>query len=250
MKEKIKNWLGIKNMSRFRLLKRRFKGGCDAVDLQSTFSRIYQENHWGGEDGTPCSGEGSSLDFIVTPYVHCIRALLEQMPEQDRLVVDLGCGDFQVGRRYADLCKSYTGVDIVPALVERNGNLYGTDRITFRHLDITADSLPGGRICLIRQVLQHLSNQQISAVLAKLIHYPVVVITEHYPRPENLLRKNIDKPAGAEVRALYGSGVYFDAKPFMMTDWNIETLLEVEGSSLGADVDPGVIITYVMRRSC
>lgn len=248
MKETIKQWLGPKAMSRFRLLKRYFKRQSMGADLETTFTRIYRENHWGGETGALCSGDGSSLDHIVEPYVQCVRTLLEAMPADERCVVDLGCGDFQVGRRYVDLCGRYTGVDIVADVVERNQRAFGSDHVSFHHLDITRDPLPEGRVCLIRQVLQHLSNQQICTVLDKLASFDLVLITEHYPKPAHVVRKNVDKPAGAEVRALYGSGVYFDAPPFARDGWQIEKVLEVEGSFLGADVDPGLIVTYAIRH--
>jgi len=247
MKELIKKWIGPKNMSRFRLIKRAFRGRSKTQNLQSVFSGIYSCQGWGGKAGSLYSGEGSSLERIVGPYVECIQSLLSKLPEDMRHVVDLGCGDFEVGRRYAGLCTSYTGVDIVPDIITLNQQRYGNNQLFFRHCDITRDPLPAGRICLIRQVLQHLSNKNIETVLKKISGFDLVVVTEHYPRPEYLVRKNIDKEDGAEVRAVYGSGVYLDAPPFRLQGRCLNKLLEVEGSDLGTDVHPGLIIAYSFR---
>ena len=50
--------------------------------------------------------------------------------------VDLGCGDFRVGRQLLPLCSGYIGVDIVKPLICRNQEKYGNATTRFMHLDI------------------------------------------------------------------------------------------------------------------
>jgi SAM-dependent methyltransferase len=128
-------------------------------------------------------------------------------------IADLGCGDFQVGQRITSRCDvKYVGVDIVQAMVARNQISFGNDRISFLCADLAVDGLPDADLCLIRQVLQHLSNAEIHAVLENISHYKYALISEHVPkRPKSF---NRDKPHGPDVRAYCGSGVYLERTPF------------------------------------
>jgi hypothetical protein len=150
-----------------------------------------------------------------------VRAFIAE--DRVRTVIDLGCGDYRVGRLLREPGDRYVGVDIVPALVERNRLQFGGPETEFMCLDITADELPSGDLCLVRQVLQHLSNAEIAAVLRKLRQYRVVLVTEHYPTPGRLVRPNADKPHGGDTRVIDGSGVYLDQPPFCCA---VENILE------------------------
>ncbi len=181
------------------------------MDRKQAFSAIYQEACWGQNSDNPfCSGHGSADAFaasyndIVTSYI---------LTEEIRSVVDLGCGDFRIGRRLCILPIEYCGVDIVSELVTYNSRQYGNERITFKCLDIVEDQLPTAELCLIRQVLQHLSNIEIASVLKKLGKYRHVIITEHIPSFEAGFQ-NRDKPHGPDTRIIDGSGVYIEAPPF------------------------------------
>ena len=105
-------------------------------------------------------------------------------------------------------------MDIVEELVAQNQARYGNENVSFRCLDLIADELPDADICLVRQVLQHLSNAQIASVLTKLKKYRYVLITEHYPAPHLAIAPNLDKPHGSDTRTFDNSGVYLDAPPF------------------------------------
>jgi Methyltransferase domain len=98
-------------------------------------------------------------------------------------IADLRCGDFQVGQRITSRCDvNYVGVDIVQAMVARNQISFGNDRISFLCADLAVDRLPDADLCLIRQVLQHLSNAEIHAVLENISHYEYALISEHVPK--------------------------------------------------------------------
>jgi SAM-dependent methyltransferase len=178
------------------------------------FSEIYDRNRWGGNQGAFHSGSGSSAAH-AEHYGRLIRDFIGS--RSLRHVVDLGCGDFRVGAQLIDTGVIYTGVDIVPALIESNRRKYGSERVRFECLNIIEDELPQGDLCLIRQVLQHLSNEQISKVLHNVESYRYVIVTEHYPARTALRGKNFDKSCGEDVRIYDGSAVFLDAPPFNRT---------------------------------
>jgi hypothetical protein len=218
------------------------------MTAREVFTDIYRNNRWGGEPGTFCSGSGSVTTTIVAPYIACIRRHFTNLGAQQLSVVDLGCGDFSVGRQLTDHCDRYVGVDIVENLIRHNEITFGTDKISFQCLDIIEDSLPPGDICFLRQVLQHLSNEQITRILPKLDRYRWTFVTEHQPSAASLTQPNQDKPHGGDIRVHRNSGVYLDQPPFNIPRERLERVLEVPGHAAGpSEHDPGVIRTFVLH---
>lgn len=83
-------------------------------------------------------------------------------------------------------------------------------------LDVCADELPRTDLVTIREVLQHLSNDDISAALSNIekTRPRFVLVTEHLPDKEVLQSPNLDKPRGPNIRNPFGSGVFIDKPPF------------------------------------
>jgi SAM-dependent methyltransferase len=219
---------------------------------EQVFTDIYARNAWGGDAGEFSSGSGTRSEAIVGPYIATIARLAESRGFQGGRFVDLGCGDFRVGQRLLPLCSSYVGVDVVPGLIAHNTVRFGGETTSFIASDIIRDPLPTGDVCFIRQVLQHLSNDEIGRILSKLCGYSHVFITEHHPSPVHASVPNVDKVHGADVRAASGSGVYLDQPPFSLPLGSLELVLEVPGAGLGTAVDQGLIRTflYTPGRSC
>lgn len=184
----------------------------ETLSLAETFRRIYSTRAWGGNGEPFCSGSGSR-GHAAELYSDFVSRFIEE--HQVQSAVDLGCGDFAVGRQIVTRTGiTYTGIDIVPELIEHHKATVDDPRANFACLDIARDRLPDAGLCLIRQVLQHLSNQEIARVLANIHNYRYVLISEDVPiRPKML---NRDKPHGPDVRAYYRSGVYVDKPPFSM----------------------------------
>lgn len=208
------------------------------------FTNIYRKNIWGGEPGEACSGGGSCELLIVDPYIRMFREESEAKGFSGMDVVDLGCGDMRVGRKLIPYCGSYTGVDVVRYLIEEHGRQMGTGNIRFLHLDAASDELPDGDVCLVRQVLQHLSNRQVMAILAKLRKYRYVYITEHVPAG-NWKSVNRDKPVGAGIRLDHGSGIDITAKPFGIPSSLVRMILEIPVHAPGGGNDAGLIRTVL-----
>jgi SAM-dependent methyltransferase len=192
------------------------------LSVADAFAETYRNRLWGEAEGEEfCSGGGSSERFSA-PYVEYVARLIADNGVS--AVVDLGCGDFRVGRR---ICKQqlvrYTGVDVVPDLIAYNRSRFGSDRIDFVSANIIEDELPDGQLCMIRQVLQHLSNDQISRVITKCRKYPYLLITEDVYAGSGM-RPNLDHTHGPDNRLCKRSGVYVDLPPYNL---RAEAVLEM-----------------------
>jgi hypothetical protein len=209
----------------------------NALTPEEAFSRIYARHLWGGRAGF-YSGAGSHEAAVVGPYVRAVRDWAAGQPRMD--AVDLGCGDFDVGRVLRPLFVRYTACDVVPALIAQHQAGPDAGDVDFRCLDITRDPLPAGEVAFVRQVLQHLPNRMIQALVPKLSAYRWLVVTEHLPaRPDFV--PNLDMALGPGTRRDRGaSGVDLCAPPFGLRP--VETRILCE-----APQDGDVIRTTLYR---
>ena len=127
--------------------------------VEEVFTTVYEKNKWGGQKGEFSSGTGSTDEQIVSAYISTVSKKASHENFRELTFVDLGCGDFRVGKQLLPLCAYYIGVDIVKPLINYNQQRYGNQRTHFQYLDIVRDRLPVGDVCFVRQVLQHLSNR-------------------------------------------------------------------------------------------
>jgi SAM-dependent methyltransferase len=219
-----------------RRTERRFRDASNA----EIFSTVYERQHWGlqGRDDTFDSGDGSRDPAVVTPYIDAVRTFLDSLPAKPD-VVDLGCGDFNVGRQIRPFAARYIAGDVVPALIERNRSLSDAADVDFRCLDIARDPLPEGDVVTIRQVLQHLSNADIAQLLPKLAQYEYAIITDH--QPAGLFTPNADIPSGPHIRVGIGSALDLAKEPFRLPFVESRELCLVPSS------EGGVIRTTLFR---
>ena len=212
---------------------------------EEVFTDIYLNNRWGGKPGEFSSGGGSHEEAVADAYCGLITAHSRRFGFGRMAFVDLGCGDMRIGSRLVPLCNSYTGVDVVKILIEHHRTELGGDSVRFAYLDIIRDELPDGDVCFIRQVLQHLSNDQILKILPKLRKYRYVYITEHIPSANAAFIPNRDKPHGGGIRLDEGSGVVVTSGPFNLPNEEVTVVLEVEGNRFKGCNDPGLIQTLL-----
>ena len=209
------------------------------------FLSVYRGQKWGsGGSSKFFSGVGShgeGADIYIAAMAPILAAHARKMGAATT-IVDLGCGDFAVGGRLLSSLQNvrYIGCDIVPELVAHNNRFHGSRNVRFETLDIVSQPLPDGDICLVRQVLQHLPNGDISAVLAKLRKYKYVYVTEGQP-VEPLGAPNPDIPVGAgirfDLRTGRGRGVELNLPP-----WNL-ALVVVCAAPASTSVNE-IITTY------
>ena len=195
---------------------------------KEVFTTIYEEKLWGKD--TSCafySGSGSHDETTVALYVDAIQSFLGRLPYKPN-ALDLGCGDFNVGMQIRKLCNQYVACDVVDSLIERNQEKYRELDVDFRCMDMCDENLPPADIVFIRQVFQHLTNQQILSVVRKLQKYKFVIVTEGLPARKDFIA-NQDKPIGDGIRYLRnaGSGIILTQPPFSLAHKFERVLCEV-----------------------
>jgi hypothetical protein len=193
-----------------------------AQSRSDVFNDVYRSKSWGDEEGSAFFSGLGSRGRPAEDYVREMTSLLKQHEQElgrPITVIDIGCGDFEVGRALVEQVPalSYIGCDIVPPLIEFLQNHYASDRVRFQQLDVVEDRPPSGDVCLIRQVFQHLSNADISKALQNLGEFRTIYVTEGQPEIRTG-SPNPDKPAGFDVRFDWrrgiGRGVELAEPPF------------------------------------
>jgi len=126
------------------------------------FDEIYNSNTWGFG-----SGHGS-LPSVTKGY----RTYLESFIRENNIssVVDYGCGDWQFSKLVNWGDARYTGLDIVPSVVEANSKLYGTDKINFKAIKPgVASQVPKGDLLIVKDVLQHMPDELVQKFIENVV---------------------------------------------------------------------------------
>lgn len=214
----------------------------ESLSTQEIFSKIYKSGVWGksSDPNLPFySGSGSHDKKVTNVYLAQITSILQNLPKKPN-VVDLGCGDFSIGSKVRPFCNNYIACDIVPELIIYNKEKYKNFNVDFKCLDLITDPLPKGDIVFIRQVLQHLSNEQILKFVSKIYSScNILILTEHLPKL-NSFKPNLDKPAGPDIRTGINSGIVLTEPPFNLIAVDKQLICEV-------DEDGGIIRTILYR---
>ncbi len=130
--------------------------------MKEEFTRIYNENAWGGYESR--SGTGSSLAH-TKDLIPQLQALYEEL--NIKKILDIPCGDFNwIKNIEMTPDTEYIGADIVEELIEDNNKKYsqndiGKTKINFEHKDITKDDLPDSDLIIVRDCFVHLTFDQI-----------------------------------------------------------------------------------------
>jgi len=178
---------------------------------KKAMEQIYEQNLWGNNKTKFYSGFGSHHPAIATPYVEVVKQFLTSFDKPITLL-DLGCGDFNIGNQLVAFTKKYIAVDIVENLIHYNQEKFKAVHLEFRCLDIAKDTLPKADCVLIRQVLQHVSNAEIQEILPKLYAYKYIILTEHLPLGN--FEPNKDIISGQGIRLKKQSGLDILKAPF------------------------------------
>ena len=97
--------------------------------MAETFRRIYHTKTCGDNGEQFFSGAGSRGQ-VAELYCELVIQFIRK--NQVRSVVDLGYGDFALGRRIVEATGiRYTGLDVVPELIEHHKNTVEDSRANF-----------------------------------------------------------------------------------------------------------------------
>lgn len=206
---------------------------------KAAMEQVYAQGLWGSNQTGFYSGEGSHKPKLVGPYLNAVSTFLNSFTNPP-VICDLGCGDFNIGKELVKYSQKYIAVDIVPDLIAFNKKQFLHPHLKFLCLDIAKDDLPFGDCVLLRQVLQHLSNAEVHAVLAKLSQFKYFVLTEHLPQGDFVPNKDII--SGQGIRLKKKSGIQLAQAPFYL-----KAASERELVSVPLDKGKGVIVTTLYQ---
>ncbi len=96
-----------------------------------------------------------------------------------KTVVDVGCGDWTFSKEIHWGDVHYLGVDVVKSVVDEDGAKYGSENIHFQHMDILQDELPGADLLICKDVLMHLSINDVLLFLSKTYKYKHCLLTHN-----------------------------------------------------------------------
>jgi len=231
IKNLLKKYLPIKVVTRIRAYRearahRSRMSTFARMGRTEAFSRIYQNGEWGSLDGASFySGGGSNTQEIVDLYLSAVKGFVKRLGYKPT-IVDIGCGDFSVGSRLVEDASHYTACDLVPDLIHHLSEKFHSSNLTFQVLDVCEEVPPSGDVLFLRQVLQHLTNQDIKRALSNINgRFRYLILTEHLPAGD--FKPNKNKNLGPGIRISLGSGVVITDPPFLFGVEEEERLVEV-----------------------
>lgn len=226
----------------YKIRQRKLWENYQPLTTKEVFTKIYSEHVWGSDQSNPdvyFSGGGSHDAALIDPYITAIKKFIEGLDGKPN-VMDLGCGDFNIGCSIRPVCNQYIACDIVDKLIERNKQVYKELDVDFRVFDLTTQQCEKVDIIFVRQVFQHLSNDDIKSGLNNIIPFcKYLIVTEHLPAKKNF-KRNADKPTGPDTRTLLNSGIDIRYPPFNYSNLQAQCICEVSD-------DLGLIQTIVYK---
>ena len=197
------------------------------------FHKKFTTNSWAGKDSF--SGHGS--DFVQTETLRQeLPAILRELNINSLL--DAPCGDFYWMNLINLDLEKYVGIDIVPDLIWRNQQKYGSEFRKFLDADITQDNLPKSDMVLCRDCLVHLSFRDIKLAIQQFKQsHSSYLLTTTYPsllsenknivtgdwRPIDLEKPPFNFPA--PIRIIHEkSAIISDLKEKSLGLWRLEDL--------------------------
>ena len=128
-------------------------GSDNRVQRAAFFQKVYEENLW--RDGESVSGVGSNIE-TARPLIEGLPPMFEALGI--RSFLDIPCGDFNWMKAVPFGDVVYIGGDLVPSLVARNSERFGTPKRRFEVLDVVEDRLPDADMVFVRDCFIHMEN--------------------------------------------------------------------------------------------
>lgn len=184
-------------------------------NLTPIFDDIYLHDRWNGGSG-PGSFEENTRSY---------RSVLQKLFDRGDIntILDVGCGDWQIMRHMSlPNSKRYAGYDVSELVISSNIAAYASECVEFNLYDGEFDSLPTADLCVIKDVLQHLSQERVESFIANMRKYKYVIITNCTFSNDPAHQRNLNR------QILDGGWRPLDLTlaPFSL---KLRTLLEYEG---------------------
>ena len=143
--------------------------------MENIFTNVYENSIWGNNNNDKyngSSGSGSDIDYNKDTYIPFLKKFI--VDNNIKNIVDLGCGDFKCGKLlYDDLDILYTGYDTYKKIIDYHSQQYSLQKYSFINLDFynNKESIISGDICILKDVIQHWSLDNIYKFLDYLVEY-------------------------------------------------------------------------------
>lgn len=137
----------------------------NTTERKNHFEEIYKKQLW-GKHGNTLSGRGSS-DSFTNHDSEFISDVISTKNIQS--IIDI-CGDFAWQHKFLkNYTGDYLGIDISESCLSEINKTNTKNNIKFKQLDVCHDNIPYCDLFICRDVLFHLSNEDIFSFLEKLI---------------------------------------------------------------------------------
>ena len=167
----------------------------DVASNAAVFSAIYERGEWanGAEANNKWTSGSGSNPKNARVYIAYLQNYLAD--HEIKSVVDLGCGDWQIGRCINWDGVKYLGIDVVDGVIEENTKKFSAPNITFLKADGTEYELPKADLLICKDVLQHLPFKDIQNIVKQFNKFKHCIVINDVD-PIRLTCENIDIPRG------------------------------------------------------
>lgn len=154
-------------------------------DCKEVFTEIYRSKVWGDGSG------GGSVPDVARPYISFMSTVILGAMCSHRYftVLDIGCGDGAIADQIDWYNAMYVGIEASTCELAEMG---GQPLHIFQNFDALTDPLPAADLVLCKEVMQHLSNEQVQLLLDRTAHYQRRLFTNSKPGPEVTENEDID----------------------------------------------------------
>jgi len=128
---------------------------------KNIFNNIYKTDFWSGKSG-PGSDPNNAKVWIDT-----VNLFIEKQDIYS--ILDLGCGDWRLGKILNITNKKYIGVDVSTIIIEEIKH-NAKENIVFIADDMETMIFPKVDLIIIKDVLQHLSNNSVKLIMSKIMN--------------------------------------------------------------------------------
>ncbi|MDF1759386.1 MAG: class I SAM-dependent methyltransferase [Coxiellaceae bacterium] len=183
------------------------------MPLKDVFNDIYKTNKWLIGSGT------GSIPILNSSIIHFINRFINEHTDIET-VLDIGCGDFKIGKKLCVENKKYIGVDVSSEIIKHCKNKNFKKNYQFIELDAAHDQLPAADLIILKDVLMHLCFEKIHIILDKINTYKYVIIQNDIYSEDMV---NVDIKDG-DFRALNVTLSPFEDRGYQLAHTYIEGL--------------------------